>query len=90
MRNENVKQAIKLRLLTLVLVLALTWYAINPAPAPVQTVRRDEDRPDDMTHEARLPTVLDCDAVWADAHVPQSASDESVENLEWPEVIDFG
>ena len=95
MREERIREAIKLRLLALVLALALTWYAVNPAPGPVQIIKRDEEQPDEHRLEARWLSAVNCDAVWTQAHAtqsvlaPLSTTDEDLDTLEWPEIIDI-
>ena len=68
MREDRLKQAFKLRLLALVLALALTWYAVNPAPGPVRRRKREGDQPEakkrDALHQAddlNWPEVITID-----------------------------
>jgi hypothetical protein len=94
MREETFRQAFRLRMLALVLALALTWYAINPAPGSPTPLRRDEGRPDEKRREARSLPGVNCDPVWTQANASESPSDptlcavENPDDLEWPEVID--
>lgn len=94
MREETFRQVIRLRMLALVLALALTWYAINPAPGSMAPIRRDEGEPDEKRREARSPSQLNCEPVWTVGTATKSASDqfssagEDIDDLEWPEVID--
>jgi hypothetical protein len=93
MRNERTKQTLKLRLLALVLVLALVWYSLNPAPKPV-TLRKSEDEPADEKQRiaepqnrvaATLPIVFKLPGEALEALPP---SDKGVDDFDWPEYID--
>lgn len=96
MREEGFRQAIRLRLLALVLALALTWFALNPAPGSVTKIKRDEAPPDEKRRQARSQTGVNCDPGWTETRAPESALDSfsftgaNIDNLEWPEVIDAG
>ena len=96
MREETFRQAIRLRMLALVLALALTWYAINPAPNSPTPIRRDEGQPDEQRREGKSLSGASCDPVWAPANAKESPLDlslsavENPDDLEWPEVIDVG
>jgi hypothetical protein len=94
MWEERFRQAIRLRLLVFVLAFALTWYALNPAPVPVQTGARETEPPDENRREAKSGMRASCDLEWVEAEVkrssvvkPSSRTDEAGE-LEWPEIID--
>ena len=82
-------------MLAFVLALALNWYALNPAPGPVQRIKRDEGQPDGKRREVKLPSVSDCDAAWNGVNATESISTshtltvKEVDELEWPEVIDL-
>jgi hypothetical protein len=94
MREETFRRAIRLRMLALVLALALTWYAINPAPGSPTPIRRDEGQPDEKRREARSLSGVNFDPVWTRTDASESPSDpfssafENLDDLEWPEVID--
>ncbi len=83
-------------MLAFVLALALTWYALNPAPGPVHTFKRDEGQPDEKRREVKLPSGNKRDAAWDGVNATESiaTSDtpagEEIEDLEWPEIIDLG
>jgi hypothetical protein len=77
-RAERVRQTLRLKLLALVLALALTWYALNPAPGPVRRGVREGEEPDAERREGRSP------AARGPAPPP---SREEPEELEWPEYI---
>ncbi len=90
MRERQAKELIKLRLLALVLALALTWYSLNPAPGSMPRAERDDGQPDEKRHEKRSRASAGYDL--GGAFVLKSAVDpagDDVEDLEWPEVIDF-
>lgn len=93
MREERLRRAIRLRLLTLVLAIALTWYAINPAPGSMTGIRRDEGQPDEKRREARSPSQLNGEPVWIGETATKSILDpfssvvEDTDDLEWPEII---
>lgn len=95
MRGWPTSQAIRLRLLALVLALALTWYAMNPAPGPVRRVKRDEEQPDEERREADSPQGIGHwsaqTAFDAPRTVPAPAEPglRDVDELEWPDVINL-
>lgn len=94
MREERLRQVIRLKLLALVLALALTWYALNPAPGSITAIKRDEGQPDEKRREAKSPSQLSCEPLWTVGTTTESALDpfssasEKIDALEWPEVID--
>jgi hypothetical protein len=94
MREERIIRVIRLQLLAFVLALALTWYASNPAPGSMTRGKRDEGQPDEKRREAKSPSGLNCEPVWTEGNVTESALDpfssavENIDDLEWPEVID--
>jgi hypothetical protein len=95
MREERFREAIKLRLLALVLAFALTWYALNPAPGPPRTDGRETDTPDEHRAEARNaieanyhPALME-GGVGELSVVATSRAGEATDELEWPEVIDL-
>jgi hypothetical protein len=81
-------------LLALVLALALTWYAMNPAPSPWKNDVRDTDAPDENRREVKPAFVSYGQSARMDAGVggwPVNSpvcADEAGE-LEWPEIIDI-
>lgn len=86
------RQGIRLRLLALVLALALTWYVLNPAPVSVRTEKRATEPPDEQHRDVKLPTMPRYGSFGTEAVVIELASPHEVENideLEWPEVIEF-
>ena len=96
MKEGQDGQTLRVRLLALALALALIWYAMNPAPGPVRQVQRDEGQPDEQRREARRPArvsdglELIAASVLGSATDPLSSSAEiSIDDLEWPEVIDL-
>ena len=96
MWEERFRQAIKLRLLAFVLALALTWYAMNPAPGPVHRGTRDEGQPDENRREVKPPFGANRHLAGTEAGVggapinSQEAYTEAPGELEWPEFIDTG
>lgn len=94
MREERIRQALRMQLLALVLALALTWYALNPAPGPAWTDRPDAEPPDENRREARNAFGAHRHPAWSEFGVgrlpvsPPSRAEEAWE-LEWPEVIDI-
>lgn len=91
MSEERLRHAFRLRLLALVLALALTWYAMNPAPAPVCRGKRDEGQPDEKRQPVKLPVVIGYYSVVTEAVVLESdinSAGEKTDDLEWPEVIE--
>lgn len=95
MREERIRQALRMQLLALVLAFALTWYALNPAPDPVWTDRPSAEPPDENRREARNAFGAQRHRAWSEVEVgtmpvsPPSRAEEAWE-LEWPEVIDIG
>ena len=95
MREEQTRQTIRLRLLALVLAFALTWYAMNPAAAgPARRVKRDEEPPDEKRREVKSPLevshVLRTEGDMMKSSLNQfSQAAESIDDLEWPEIIDL-
>lgn len=93
MRNERTKQTLKLRLLALVLVLALVWYSLNPAPRPI-SLRKLEDEPADEKQRIAEPQNMAAATLTAvfkptgEATEALSSSDEGVDDFDWPEYID--
>lgn len=93
MRKGRTKQTLKLRLLALVLALALSWYSIDPAPRPVQRIKREDDQPDAKKREAEpqlqatqlLPLMLG--RRFAESWNSTSATEDE-DDFEWPEFID--
>lgn len=95
MREERFRQAIRLRLLAFVLALALTWYAMNPAPGPIYRGTRDEGQPDENRREVKPTFGANCRLAVTEAgvggsHVNSQACAEGPGELEWPEFIDTG
>jgi hypothetical protein len=96
MREGQAIRMIRLRLLALVLALALTWYAVNPAPGPARRVKRDEETPDEERRVRKSPAragyelgPTEANAIMSASHSP-SETELNIEDLEWPEVIDIG
>ena len=95
MREVRGVRTLRLRLLALVLALALTWYALNPAPGHVRRVKRDEETPDEERRVAGSPAGVGHEPGLAGAAAIRSAvrasssdAEESIDDLKWPEVID--
>lgn len=94
MREEGFRQAIRLRLLALVLALALTWYALNPAPGPARTEKRETDPHDEGRLEANIAFESNYHTARSEVGVSvrsvkrSSRAEESADGLEWPEIID--
>ena len=91
MREEGFRQEIRLRLLALVLALALTWYALNPAPSAVSRVKQKEGQPDEKRRAVKPPVVTANDWGVTRSGVMESVAETAVENiddLEWPKVIE--
>lgn len=96
MREERATSALRLRLLAVVLALALTWYAINPAPGPARRVRRDDESPDEERREVGSPREANYEQGRVGAELTESATNlfshaavsDADDDLEWPEVID--
>jgi hypothetical protein len=91
MREDRLRQEIRLRLLALMLALALTWYAINPAPGPARRVNKNEAPPDQKRHEVK-PVVKNIGAWSATAPVMMRPTVHpvagNIDDLEWPEIIE--
>jgi hypothetical protein len=69
---------------------------MNPASSPVRWVKRDEGQPDEQRREAQSPALVNDELELIEAEVlasainPLSSSAEpSIDDLEWPEVIDL-
>lgn len=93
MWEERFGQAIRLRLLALVLALALTWYAMNPAPTPVRRVKGNGEPPGEKRREAQPPVIASHDLTEAgltksSASLFPSDVERNTEELDWPELID--
>ena len=96
MKEGQPIQAVRLKLLALVLALALSWYAMNPAPSPVRRVKRDEEAWNKERHQVKLTSRMGYELLRPEADRVESAADLfssvaafDVEDLEWPEVIDL-
>lgn len=93
MREGQDIGTIRLRLLALVLAVALTWYARDPAPGPMRRVKRGGGRPGEERREPKSPTASDREPVRMGADAlksapdPLSSADQDIDDLEWPEVI---
>jgi hypothetical protein len=92
MRREQTKQSLKLRLLAFILALALLWYSLNPAPAPLIRRQREDELPDEKKRNvepksmpAALPLAPRSFGEPAEA-LPPAAKDE--DDFEWPDFID--
>jgi hypothetical protein len=94
-REESFRRAIRSRLLALILALALTWYALNPALAVVvRADRRETEPPDEQRHEAKTTRgavvhTAQAERVTGGLCLNPSSHAEEVDELEWPEVIDI-
>ena len=91
MWEEQAIQRIRLQLLALVLAIALTWYAINPAPGAMAGINQDEGLPDEKRREEKPPSRMRYDFGGKGASMMGLAAEpvvEDVEDLEWPELID--
>lgn len=94
MTEDRINQAIRLRLLALVLALALTWYAHNPVPGPIRRVRKGgEDETPENRREAESAPASSLGSTGAGMrraaiNWPADAEDEAGE-LDWPEFIDL-
>ena len=92
MSRVQTKQTLKLRLLALVLVLALIWYSLNPAPAPVIRRKRDNELPDEKKREVEpqsMPVILPVAfRPIREMAAPLLSPDEDEDDFEWPEFID--
>lgn len=87
---------IRLRLLALVLALALTSYALNPASVPVRRVKRGAEPPDEKRREVKSLSGLSHKLPRMGANIDEATTDTlspveevDIEDLEWPDVIDF-
>jgi hypothetical protein len=100
MRNEQELSGVRLRLLAVVLALALTWYALNPAPGPIRHVRRGGDEgPDEKRRErkSRAPEAASAGALSLPSALRSSATrppeadevdePDDLEELDWPEYL---
>lgn len=91
MKAQGLKQELRLRLLALVLALALTWYAVNPAPGPVRRgVRRDDEPPEGERREAKRAGrgAASGVAVMAERRPAPKPDETDADELDWPEFID--
>lgn len=94
MREGQTIQTIRLQVLALVLAFALAWYTMNPAPSPVRRVNRDEGPPDEKRRQAKSPPGLSREYAGVKVGAMKSSldsvspTDEDMDDLEWPEVID--
>ena len=95
MTEGRINHAIKLRLLALLLALALTWYAINPAPGPTRRDRkgREDEHPENRRDAESAPAsslgpTRTRAGLMRSANRPAHAKSE-VGELEWPEFIDL-
>lgn len=92
MKAQGLKQELRLRLLALVLALALTWYAVNPAPGPVRrSARREDDPPGGERREAKPPArgALSGTAAVAVRRPVPTPEEADADDLDWPEFIDI-
>jgi hypothetical protein len=92
MKSERTKQTFKLRVLAFVLALALLWYSLNPAPAPLVRRKRDDELPDEKKRhveprsmQATLPLAI---TPWREAAKPAPSPNIDEDDFEWPEFID--
>ena len=96
MREESFRQAIRLRLLALVLALALTWYVLNPVlPGASERVKRDKELPDEKCREAKSRVGGSYGLELTQSRAMKSATkpfssgvEDDTADLEWPEVIE--
>ncbi len=96
MRQVRTVSGMRLRLLALVLALALLWYAVNPAPGPVCSVKETKEPPDEERRGTKTPApagyglglVEECST---HPYEPPASGGEvgSADDLEWPELIDL-
>ncbi len=96
MAEDRINQAIKLRLLALALALALTWYAINPAPGPTRPARKGgEEEPPENRRETESASASSLGPVRTEAVTRRTAANRSIQTegevgeLDWPEFIDL-
>ena len=92
MRRAQTKQTLKLRLLAFVLALALVWYSLNPAPAPMIRRKQDGEPPEEKKRNLEpqnIPMTLPLafSSLWEMA-APSPPPDEDEDDFEWPEFID--
>ncbi len=95
MSREQTISGMRLRLLAIVLVLALVWYAMNPAPGPVRRAKA-EGGPDGEQREAESPADVGYGLELIEEGgtrpysrpVPIGEGDDA-NDLEWPDVIDL-
>jgi hypothetical protein len=97
MRERQTGEMIKLHMLALVLALVLTWYALNPAPGSLQRLEREEETPEEKRRENKSSASISYKSM---SHELRGSDDvmrksmvkrgtEDIDDLEWPEVIDF-
>ena len=93
MRQERIEQTIKLQLLAFVLALAILWYSLNPAPASIARIKREDEVPEEKKREAE-PRIQGT-ALWPlMLATPQADladkpfSDQDEDNFDWPDLID--
>jgi len=92
MWEDRFRQAIRLQLLSLVLALALTWYALNPAPGAVRTDGRETEPPDENRCEAKTAIKASRRPQWVEVGLSGSSLNPragDVDELDWPEIIDI-
>jgi hypothetical protein len=94
MKQDRINKAIRLRLLALVLALALTWYAVNPAPGPVRWVGKGgEDEPPENRREAESASASSLDPTRRVMGMTRAAASRPADaeggagELDWPEFI---
>ena len=92
MVEERARQTIKLRLLSLVLALALTWYSINPQPWSARKRIPEVEPPEEKRREFHPPANGDFLRGYASRRTEASEfahpqADEE-DDFEWPEFID--
>lgn len=93
MSKERNKQIFKLQLLAFVLALSLAWYSLNPAPAPVVRLRREDELPDEKKRKvepqieraARLSAAF---GLLEEETVASRPAGEDEDDFDWPEFID--
>lgn len=92
MRRIQSKQTLKLRLLAFVLVVALVWYSLNPAPRPVIRKTREAEPPDEKKQNLELQTLpATLPIAFKRLGEPSETlppADEGDDDFEWPEFID--
>jgi hypothetical protein len=93
MHREQNKQTFQLQLLALVLTLALVWYSLNPAPASILRLKREEELPDEKKRRLEPQTERAASLSGAPGWLrgnraaPQSANEDE-DDFDWPDVID--